>query len=127
MGGAHAGATSALCGGLHQAPPAKGEVMKQKPQCRLDPTPPGPLSASQIALIRRVSLGSQSSDWALPGRVGVVREVGSISLSSCSMPLWIPEMVHLIDLPAVSGALACCSASHSFQKTDGLGVTGEGV
>ena len=48
MGGAHAGATSALCGGLHQAPPAKGEVMKQKLQCRLDPTPPGPLSASQI-------------------------------------------------------------------------------
>lgn len=53
MGGAHAGATSALCGGLHQIPPAKVEGMKQKPQYRLDPTPPGPLSAIQIALRKK--------------------------------------------------------------------------
>lgn len=74
-----------------------------------------------------MSLGSQSSGGALLGGVGVVREVGNISLSSCSLPLWIPEIFPLINLPEGSGDLACCSSSHSFQKTDGLGVTGEGV
>ena len=75
-----------------------------------------------------MSLGSQSSGWGTAWPVvGVVREVGSISPSSCSLPLWIPEIFHLINLPEGSGDLACCSSGHSFQKTDGLGVTGEGV
>lgn len=74
-----------------------------------------------------MSLGSQGSDWGTAWGVGVVREVGSVSPSSCSLPLWIPEIFYLINLPVGSGAIACCSASHSFQKTDGLGVTGDGV